>query len=124
MPVIDVRMNQATSHYGSNTTQWRAGHNINGIFLAHGPDFKDTGEELESLEIYDLAPTILHIYDVPIPEDMDGRVLKEIFKPESGSARREIRYQKTKEMKKEIKKRLSEGEEEKIKEKLRALGYL
>jgi hypothetical protein len=27
----------------------------------------------------DLAPTILHLVGVPVPEDMDGRVLREIF---------------------------------------------
>ena len=33
------------------------------------------------LRIVDIAPTILHMFNVPIPRDMDGRVLKEILLP-------------------------------------------
>ena len=29
--------------------------------------------------LVDVAPTILHILKVPIPKDMDGKVLREIF---------------------------------------------
>jgi hypothetical protein len=32
----------------------------------------------------DLAPTILHLVGVPVPEDMDGRVLQEIFSAGAG----------------------------------------
>jgi len=29
--------------------------------------------------LIDLAPTILHILGLPVPKDMDGRVLQELF---------------------------------------------
>jgi len=67
-------------------------HALNGIFLAYGPDIKGAGE-IQVAKIYDLAPTVLHIFDLPVPDDMDGRVLKEIFKEGSEPARRGIKYQ-------------------------------
>jgi len=67
-------------------------HRINGIFLAHGPDIKQ-GCIVQSARIYDIAPTILHMFDVPIPIDMDGIVLKEIFREDSELKKRPIAYQ-------------------------------
>ena len=62
-----------------------------GIFIAYGPDIQE-GKRIKDIQIYDIAPTILHIYGVPIPKDMDGRVLMEIFKEKSEPATRNIRY--------------------------------
>lgn len=58
----------------------RGGHMIirEGIFLAVGPDINNIGD-IGELNVLDLAPTILSIFKIPIPEDMDGRVLKEII---------------------------------------------
>jgi predicted AlkP superfamily phosphohydrolase/phosphomutase len=49
-------------------------HADNGIFILNGPGIKK-GIELESVEIVDLAPTILFLFDIEIPTDMDGKVL-------------------------------------------------
>jgi len=49
-----------------------------GIFLAYGPKVKK-GHQLEGAEIIDVAPTILHLLGIEIPEDMDGKVLETIF---------------------------------------------
>lgn len=68
-----------------------ASHAIDGIFVAFGPDIKED-HEIKGVTIEDLAPTILHIYGLPIPKNMDGRVLKEIFKPRSDPAEREVKY--------------------------------
>ncbi len=57
-------------------------HRLEGIFIAHGPDIKK-GYKIEGAKIYDIAPTILHLFGLPIPDDMDGRVLTEIFEPDS-----------------------------------------
>ncbi|AEA46577.1 alkaline phosphatase family protein [Archaeoglobus veneficus] len=63
-------------------------HDIYGIFLVYGPGIKK-GYKIENAKIYDIAPTILHILGLPIPNDMDGRVLMEIFEPNSELAKRQ-----------------------------------
>jgi predicted AlkP superfamily phosphohydrolase/phosphomutase len=68
-------------------------HNENGILIFYGKGIKE-GKEIRNITMYDVAPTMLHILNLPIPDDMDGRVLKEIFEEKSGLAKRPIRYQK------------------------------
>ena len=82
-------------------------HRMNGIFIVYGPEIKQ-GEEIKKAEIIDLAPTILHIMHIPIPKDMDGKVLKEIFKEGSELATREIVYQEIEHEKRKIKERIKE----------------
>jgi len=65
-------------------------HKRNGIFIAYGPGIKK-GYRVD-VKIYDIAPTILHIFGLPIPNDMDGKVLMEIFEPDSEFARRKPKY--------------------------------
>ncbi len=49
-------------------------HRMNGIFYLKGPGVKE-GEELEGLSIVDVAPTVIHAFGLPVPEDMDGEVV-------------------------------------------------
>lgn len=65
-------------------------HRLNGIFLAFGPEIKK-GQRTD-VKIYDVAPTILHIFGLPVPNDMDGRVLMEIFEEDSEFAKRKPKY--------------------------------
>ncbi|MFC1904402.1 alkaline phosphatase family protein [Chloroflexota bacterium] len=78
--------------------EWRqslfsGGHVPEGIFFAWGPDIKQSGQKLPNLKIYDISPTILHLFGLPVPRDMDGRVLTEIFKEDSEPEQREVAYQ-------------------------------
>ena len=68
-------------------------HRLEGVFMACGPDVRRTGEKLPNLKIYDIAPTVLHMFGLPVTKDMDGRVLSEIFEPDSEIARRPVVYQ-------------------------------
>ena len=83
---------------------------MNGIFLAYGHHMK-RGPKIADAKIYDIAPTILHVFGLPIPWDMDGLVLKEIFEEGSELARREITYQEAE----------AEDEKERIREKIKKL---
>ncbi|MFN2489110.1 MAG: alkaline phosphatase family protein [Actinomycetota bacterium] len=51
-------------------------HRPLGVLLMHGPQFKASAE-IDGARLEDLAPTVLHLAGVPIPDDMDGRVLAE-----------------------------------------------
>jgi predicted AlkP superfamily phosphohydrolase/phosphomutase len=54
-----------------------AHHRPNGLFMAAGPGIP-AGSRINGVRITDLAPTILHWMGVPIPEQMDGRPVREI----------------------------------------------
>ena len=56
------------------------GHTLQGILLAAGGPVVNAVPAGASL--IDLAPTVLHLFGLPVPPDMDGRVLEEIFSPE------------------------------------------
>jgi len=77
-------------------------HRREGTFLAYGQDVKK-GYYAGTLEITDLTPTILHLFEVSIPKETDGRVVKEIFNESSEFVARDIKYEDEKE---EIKRRI------------------
>lgn len=89
------------------TTAASGSHARAGVFMACGPDIKKGEAKLANLKIYDITPTILHIFGLPVPEDMDGRVLTEIFKPGSEPARRTVVYKEVSERER-IKSRISQ----------------
>jgi len=68
-------------------------HSIMAMFMAYGTDMAE-GKMIQNINLTDIAPTILHMFGTPIPEDMDGRVLKEIFREDSELAGREVRYRR------------------------------
>jgi predicted AlkP superfamily phosphohydrolase/phosphomutase len=53
-----------------------ANHGQHGIFVVR-PTRPKPGQEVQGLEIQDIAPTVLKILGVPIPEDMEGKVIPE-----------------------------------------------
>lgn len=67
-------------------------HKKKGIFIGNGPDFRNG--ELNDISIYDIAPTILHMFGIDIDSEIDGKVLKEVFKKDSEFYNREVCYEK------------------------------
>ena len=53
---------------------------MEGVLIASGPAFR-AGAAPEGATLLDIAPTVLHLLGVPVPADMDGRVLTEILDP-------------------------------------------
>ncbi|MCO6452735.1 MAG: alkaline phosphatase family protein [Caldilineales bacterium] len=78
---------------------------------------------LQDARLIDLAPTILHLQDVPIPRSMDGRVLLEALTPEF--ARKPVRYEdQLLDIDDGPGMELSDEEEEEIRARLQGLGYV
>ena len=82
-------------------------HRMEGIFLAYGPEIKN-GICIKPAKIYDVAPTLLHMFDVPIPREMDGKVIRQIFEEKSELAERPITRANERERIKERIRRLKE----------------
>jgi len=98
-------------------------HRSNGIFLAHGSMIRE-GLTIEGASIADIAPTILYTMGLPVPDDMDGAVRQEVFRDGIVENRpvafaKAAEYQETEEQE-----TYSEEETEKIKNRLRSLGYI
>ena len=116
-PKMDRRGVLADSEY------FRSGnHRMKGIFLAKGPFFKQK-KEIEDIRIIDLAPTIMYLSKIGIPDVMDGRVILEIFRNEyleSNPMKRivSIKSKKTNEDK------VRTDYEDKIRRDLENLGYI
>ncbi len=70
-------------------TNFSGNHEREGIFIAYGKDIRQ-GHEIKDAKIYDLLPTILHILSIPIPIDVDGKVLLDAFDEKSELKKREI----------------------------------
>ena len=64
-----------TPRVPAGITVW---HRDQGVLLAKGPDIKPDSQVYGS-RLLDIAPTILHAFDLPVGNDMEGRVLTELF---------------------------------------------
>ena len=95
---------------------------IDGIIMAYGPDFR-SGEVIENAKIVDIMPTVLNMLKVGIPDDIDGIVLKDLFKKESSHLKRDIKKRHYGDIKSEAKS-LSCEENHEIIESLKQMGYM
>lgn len=55
-------------------------HRMDGIFIATGPDIQNG--RIENLQLCDIAPTVLHLFDIPTPPFMDGHVRIDVMTAE------------------------------------------
>jgi predicted AlkP superfamily phosphohydrolase/phosphomutase len=115
--VFDQRPGVHTSGaIGSNPVfadvgHWEAENVRTGLFLADGPAVEPTCLD-GPVSITDIAPTVLHSVDCPVPTDLDGGVLS-LFGGRPVETRKPISYQETG--------GTSDGE---VQERLQNLGYL
>jgi predicted AlkP superfamily phosphohydrolase/phosphomutase len=97
-------------------------HRPDGVLILAGAGVKP-GTQLEGASILDLAPTILHAMNVPVPEDLDGRVLAEAFTASSPLAR-QVTYSQANLYKDGASDPdFSDQDMEQVQEKLRGWGY-
>jgi predicted AlkP superfamily phosphohydrolase/phosphomutase len=114
--------NQIVSSVPAGTSNVFTGiHSQDGIFIICGPNINKR-LIINSVNIIDIAPTILYDMGLPIPEDIDGKIIEEVFvdsykanSPRYASINKEI------EKKEES---LTKEDEESMKQALKGLGYI
>ncbi|HID63217.1 MAG TPA: hypothetical protein EYP49_10820, partial [Anaerolineae bacterium] len=130
----DYGCNYRLSPYSSAVTKRpgaldRGMHRLEGIFMVSGPAVVPNPGPLSGLGIEDVAPTILYLMGLPVPSDMDGRVLTEILPPtvlesrpvKQGEPMGLWPGEEEAVFSDEV---ISDEDEERIRKRLKALGYL
>lgn len=131
---FDGEWNIQTRHYTPRTGEHANGyfvgpqgdygwHGKDGLYVFNGSAFR-VGEPGERASVMDLAPTLLHLLDVPVPEDYDGESMTEAFTPEHLAAH-ELRTQEADDSASEDRASgYSDRESQAVTDHLRALGYI
>jgi predicted AlkP superfamily phosphohydrolase/phosphomutase len=97
-----------------------------GILILSGPDIKRNIRGRDPVTVFDIIPTILSLFNMPVGKDMDGRVITEAIEEDFQSkyptwfidTYKDVNHDEVR------KKTLSDGETEKLKNQLRDLGYM
>ena len=99
-------------------------HRQDGIFIAYKRGIR-RGEIVKGAQIIDIAPTALYLMGIPIPEDMDGRVLTDIF-DEAYLADHPVQWQRQSEVEEGqlSDDAYSDAEADEVRRRLEELGYL
>jgi predicted AlkP superfamily phosphohydrolase/phosphomutase len=92
-------------------------HRSHGILVAWGAGVRPG--TVEGARILDLAPTILHLLGLPVPDEMDGDVLTSAF-----AVTRPVLYERGSGSSQDAGSDLSAAESAEVEDRLRALGYL
>jgi arylsulfatase A-like enzyme len=83
---------------GKTTQEGVAGHgtsspyDIHNTLIAAGPDFRERATSEIPTGNVDLAPTLLHLLGLPVPETMTGRVIREALR--EGPAQTSVRVER------------------------------
>jgi predicted AlkP superfamily phosphohydrolase/phosphomutase len=102
---------------------YSAKHRENGIIIMSGKHVKK-GIDLSGSSLFDITPTILALYGLPVGLDMDGKPLTQVIDEEFLS-RHPVRYVSTYETGElHVPRAVASTADEEIKERLRALGYI
>lgn len=76
--LVGGRGRQNTSDPDRKQPGWSGVHRAEGIVMLNGPGIR-AGAQLESSCIEDIAPTLLYLMGMAVPDYMDGRVLTSAF---------------------------------------------
>jgi predicted AlkP superfamily phosphohydrolase/phosphomutase len=113
--------------FGSNrtitdTTLNTGHHTMDGILIARGESLKK-GVSIDGSTIMDITPTVLYLMGCKIPDDMDGKVLKNIFK-KAFLEKHPVEFAESEKGKIKPRDQMSPDEQKKVLERLRDLGYI
>ena len=99
-------------------------HDLDGVIIATGP-FIRRGVTIAGAHVFDITPTILALLGLPLPDDLNGRVLTEMIEPsffEEHPIRRISSYEDY--FDREQLAISDEVPEDELLQRLRALGYI
>lgn len=119
--IISDNIRPFSNKYVYNDSSPKGCHQKDGIFIAYGNNIQKG--KVSDAEIADIAPTVLSLMNVPVLENMDGKVLLEIFEKAFINSH-PIRLIKLKDIPFSDQKTVyQEGEEREIEKELKSLGY-
>ena len=95
---------------------------MDGLLMMKGKRIRK-GAEMEGAKIIDLAPSFLYLLDLPVPREMDGKVLAKAFLPLAFD-KGPVHYIEEGSFVFQPEEVYSDTEEEELKERLRSLNYL
>ncbi len=97
-------------------------HRPEGMFILKGRGIRP-GQRIEDARIVDIAPTLLYMMGLSVPEDMDGEVLNRAFTEEYRKSHAMVRGPSAERLTARGEGVLDGEESEKVKKALRDLGY-
>ncbi|MGF7082808.1 alkaline phosphatase family protein [Mucilaginibacter sp. UYCu711] len=86
--LVDENWNDSKNSFGYAGTSFSGGvaghggfspYEVHIALIASGPDFKKSYESELPTSNVDIAPTVLHLQNIPVPATMDGRVVYELL---------------------------------------------
>jgi len=105
-----------------NTIRPSGIHRDDGILVGFG-DPTRKGQIIEGASIYDVAPTILYLLGMPVPDDMDGRVLRDAI-DETFVKENPVKTIAIPEGEDKLQEEFGLGEAKAVENRLRGLGYI
>lgn len=81
--IKDVNTTEESRVFGP-PQKFQADNRPDGILIAAGP--RIATDAATNPRLIDLAPTLLHLHGVPLPDDLDGVILDELYAPGSKAA--------------------------------------
>jgi predicted AlkP superfamily phosphohydrolase/phosphomutase len=83
------RRSEVVGRQSAPTRRYTGMHRSEGLFIAWGPMVAPA--RIRGARLIDVAPTVLYAADCPVPADVDGQVLEDLFVP-AFRAERAVRY--------------------------------
>ncbi len=102
----------------------RQAHTQNEVFIMSGPKIKQNTFIKQPVKLTDICPTLLYLLNLPVAEDMDGRVFEEAIRDEDLKKNKILYVNSYGERKIEDAAPKRSVFDQEIKKRLKALGYL
>jgi predicted AlkP superfamily phosphohydrolase/phosphomutase len=103
------------------TVRYFADHSPDGVLIVSGPNFRKN-HSISNISVLDFTPTLMYSMGLPVAEDMDGRVVEDVFTEAHISG---TRYDTVESFDFNYKRELVETPiQDEVEDRLRQLGYL